>query len=227
VLTVVKIGGGLAREGGDDALRALCAAIGELGTRHRLLVVPGGGELADAVRALDRRLGLGDEASHRMAILAMEQFGWVLSELIPGAVRSGGLATVDGVAVLLPAALLAGAPLPASWEVTSDSIAAWVAGEAGAQRLVLVKPVDGLYAEWPPAGPPLKRLSARQVAGGVDAYLAQVLTVETWVINGREPARLAELLDTGRTLGTVVTPWKRGGPAVQGFGRAAGGPPRG
>src|SRR5262245_12248009 len=110
-----------------------------------------------------------------MAILAMEQFGWVLSELIPGAVRSGGLATVDGVAVLLPAALLAGAPLPASWKVTSDSIAAWVAGEAGAQRLVLVKPVDGLYAQWPPAGPPLKRLSARQAAGGVDSYLAEVL----------------------------------------------------
>jgi aspartokinase-like uncharacterized kinase len=206
VLTVVKVGGGLAREAGDDALRVLCTAIGELGTRHRLLVVPGGGELADAVRALDRRLGLGDEASHRMAILAMEQFGWALSELIPGAARTTALPVRDGVSVLLPAALLAGAPLPASWEVTSDSIAAWVAGEAGAQRLVLVKPVDGLYTEWPAAGPPLKRLSRESLAGGVDAHLASVLTVETWVINGREPARLVELLDAGRTLGTVVTP---------------------
>jgi 5-(aminomethyl)-3-furanmethanol phosphate kinase len=205
VLTVVKVGGGLAREAGDDALRALCAAIGELGARHRLLVVPGGAELADAVRALDRRLGLGDEAAHRMAILAMEQFGWALSELIPGASRTGGVAVADGVSVLLPAALLAGAPLPASWEVTSDSIAAWVAAEAGAGRLVLLKPVDGLYAEWPPAGPPLKRLSRADLAGGVDAHLASVLTVETWVISGREPGRLAELLDTGRTLGTLVT----------------------
>ena len=46
------------------------------------------------------------------------------------------------VSVLLPAGLLAERdPLPASWGVTSDSIAAWVAGTAGAERLVLVKPV--------------------------------------------------------------------------------------
>ncbi len=30
-------------------------------------------------------------------------------------------------------------PLPHSWDVTSDSIAAWVAGQAGASTLVLVK----------------------------------------------------------------------------------------
>jgi aspartokinase-like uncharacterized kinase len=31
-------------------------------------------------------------------------------------------------------------PVPHSWDVTSDSIAAWVAGAIGAERLVLVKP---------------------------------------------------------------------------------------
>jgi len=31
-------------------------------------------------------------------------------------------------------------PLPHSWDVTSDSISAWVAGQVGAARLVLVKP---------------------------------------------------------------------------------------
>ena len=56
MLTVVKVGGGLAREAGDDALRALCTAIAEAGARHPLLVVPGGGEFADAVRAHDQPL---------------------------------------------------------------------------------------------------------------------------------------------------------------------------
>ena len=55
VLTVVKVGGGLARDAGDEALRALCTAIAEAAARHPLLVVPGGGEFADAVRAHDRR----------------------------------------------------------------------------------------------------------------------------------------------------------------------------
>jgi aspartokinase-like uncharacterized kinase len=189
VLTVVKVGGGLARAAGDDALRALCAAIGEAGARHRLLVVPGGGELADAVRAYDRAHGLRPETAHRMAILAMDQLGWALADLIPGAVRATGLEARDGVTVLLPAALmLERDPLPASWDVTSDSIAAWIAGTAGARRLILLKPVAG---------------------GDVDAHLERVLRarpVETWVIDGREPARLAELLDTGSTTGTVVSP---------------------
>ena len=148
VLTVVKVGGGLAREAGDGALRALCAAIAEAGARHPLLVVPGGGEFADAVREHDRRFGLRPQTAHRMAILAMDQFGWALADLIPGAARCVELGPPRAgvVSVLLPAALLAERdPLPESWAVTSDSIAAWVAGAAGAERLVLLKPVAGLY----------------------------------------------------------------------------------
>ena len=87
MLTVVKVGGGL----GDDALPGLCAALGELGRRHPLLVVPGGAGFADAVRDADRRFGLHAETAHRMAILGMEQFGWLLSDLIPGAERCADL----------------------------------------------------------------------------------------------------------------------------------------
>jgi 5-(aminomethyl)-3-furanmethanol phosphate kinase len=208
VLTVVKVGGGL----GDDALPALCSALGELGGRHPLIVVPGGGGFADAVREADRRFGLRAETTHRMAILGMEQFGWLLSELIPGAERCADLARVSAgrTTVLLPAALPLD-PLPASWEVTSDSIAAWVANRTGAERLVLVKEVDGLYADWPPRAEPLTHLTVAELAalraGGVDPYLPMLLEsahFETWVIGGRHPARLAELLDRGTTAGTRI-----------------------
>jgi 5-(aminomethyl)-3-furanmethanol phosphate kinase len=215
VLTVVKVGGGLAREAGEDALRALCARIGEAGARHPLLVVPGGADFADTVREYDDRLSLRPQTAHRMAILAMDQFGWALSDLIPGAARCVDLgAGRDGVVpVLLPAALLAERdPLPGSWGVTSDSIAAWVAGVAGAARLVLVKPVAGLYRTWPPTGEPIARLTVDELAAlrpaGVDEHLPAALRtarVEAWVIDGREPARLAELLEDGRTAGTLVT----------------------
>jgi 5-(aminomethyl)-3-furanmethanol phosphate kinase len=212
VLTVVKVGGGLARESGDGALRALCAAIRQAGARHRLLIVPGGGELADAVRAYDRRHGLRPETAHRMAILAMDQLGWALADLIP-APACTTLEPSGGVSVLLPAAVLLDAdPLPASWDVTSDSIAAWLAGAAGAARLVLMKPVAGLYRDWPPRGGPIERLTVGELAAlrpaGVDAHLPAVLGdvgVETWVIDGREPGRLLELLERGRTSGTVLT----------------------
>jgi aspartokinase-like uncharacterized kinase len=215
VLTVVKVGGGLAREAGDGALRALCTRIAEAGARHPLLVVPGGGPFADMVREHDRRFGLRPRTAHWMAILAMEQFGWALTDLIPGAARCADLRSVrEGVvSVLLPTALLAERdPLPESWGVTSDSIAAWVAGTAGAERLVLVKPVAGLYRTWPAAGEPIARLTVDDLAAlrlaGVDEHLPAALRgagVETWVIDGREPARLTELLEEGRTAGTHVT----------------------
>jgi aspartokinase-like uncharacterized kinase len=211
VLTVVKVGGGLGRGGGDDALRALCTTLGELGERHPLLVVPGGAWFADAVRDADRRFDLPATTSHHMAVLGMEQFGWLLSALIPGAERSADVQAGAGrTTVLMPAALPLDT-LPASWEVTSDSIAAWVADRAGAGRLVLVKEVDGLFADWPARDQPLARLTAAELAalrtGGVDAYLPTALenaSFETWVISGRDPRRLTELLDRGTTVGTRI-----------------------
>jgi 5-(aminomethyl)-3-furanmethanol phosphate kinase len=212
VLTVVKVGGGLGRGAGDDALRALCRVLGELGERHPLLVVPGGAWFTDAVRDTDRRFALRAATSHHMAILGMEQFGWLLSELIPGAERCADLASPGAgrTTVLLPARLALDA-LPASWLLTSDSIAAWLAGQVGADRLVLVKEVDGLFAEWPPRGQPLARLTVAELAalrpGGVDAYLPTALeraSFETWVIGGRDPERVVELFERGTTVGTRI-----------------------
>jgi len=166
MLTVVKVGGGI----GEDALRPVCIALGELAIRHPLLIVPGGAGFANAVREADRRFGLRAGTAHRMAILGMEQFGWLLSDLIPGAVRSTELrATAGRATVLLPAALpLDG--LPESWDVTSDSIAAWVAGEAGAERLVLVKHAGG---------------------GGVDEYLPVLLEHARFETRVVDPDHLA------------------------------------
>jgi aspartokinase-like uncharacterized kinase len=230
MLTVVKIGGGLVRGAGDDALRALCNTLGDLGRRHPLLVVPGGAGFADAVREADRRFRLRAASSHRMAVLGMEQFGWLLSELIPRAVRCADLARAQELVagqttVLLPAGLPLD-ELPASWRVTSDSIAAWVADQAGAGRLVLVKEVDGLFADWPVGGEPLARLTVAELAAlraagratGVDEYLPAVLEsahFETWVIAGRDPERVAELLERGTTVGTRIVPgrllpWRHG-----------------
>jgi aspartokinase-like uncharacterized kinase len=211
VLSVVKVGGGLGRGAGHEALRALCRVLGELGERHPLLVVPGGAWFADAVREADSRFALPATTSHHMAVLGMEQFGWLLSELIPGAERSTEVRAGAGrTTVLLPGALALDR-VPASWQVTSDSIAAWVAGEAGAGRLVLVKEVDGLFVQWPAHGEPIARMTAAELGAlrpaGVDAYLSTALAnarFETWVISGRDPGRLVQLLEHGATLGTRI-----------------------
>ena len=133
--TVVKVGG--AALGHDLTPLA--------GLGPGVLVVPGGGPFADTVRVVDDRLGIGDDASHWAAILAMDQYAYALAALVPGArlVHDPSEAGSGDLAVLAPYDWLHLAdPLPHSWDVTSDSIAAWVALAVGAKRLLLIKPVS-------------------------------------------------------------------------------------
>jgi 5-(aminomethyl)-3-furanmethanol phosphate kinase len=210
---VIKVGGSLSRGG---HLPALGKHLGELGKRHPLLVVPGGGPFADLVRDQGRRFALDDTTAHWMAILGMDQYGWLLARLIPGGEPVWSMAGARAVAqegrvpILLPWALLYAAdPLPHSWEVTSDSIAAWVAGMGGVQLLILLKDVDGLLDRPQGTGAALLRESASAEelgrSGVVDSYLPDLLSrygLDLWLINGEQPERLAEVLATGATTGT-------------------------
>ena len=165
--TVVKLGGGLLAH--VEHFDAALATIGVAATSRHLLIVPGGGPFADAVRDADRRLGLTDAAAHWMAVLAMDQYAHLIAGKLARAVvvaetreiADALSAQPNGhIPVLAPYRWLREAdPLPHSWDATSDSIAAWVAGRVGARRLVLVKPpgatgsglVDAYFARTLPA----------------------------------------------------------------------------
>ena len=74
---VVKVGGSLVAH--PDALRAILSVVESASRTRRLVVVPGGGPMADAVRAVDRAVGLPDAAAHWMAVMAMDQYGEALA----------------------------------------------------------------------------------------------------------------------------------------------------
>ena len=214
---VLKVGGSLGR---GSTLEPLCKEIGKLGQQYHLLVVPGGGDFADAVRVHYRRYRLGETTAHQMAILAMDQYGYMLSDLIPGSVPARGLTlayravTAGRVPVLIPSSLLWQAdPLPHSWAVTSDSIAAWVADLVASPVLFLLKDVDGLYTADPRTSTAegdatlLEEITLSQLSKckGVDRYLARLLSkndLDVWIVNGERPERLFELLSVGHTRGT-------------------------
>jgi aspartokinase-like uncharacterized kinase len=141
-LVVVKLGGSL---GGAPELRRCLAATVEAPIGARL-VVPGGGPFADAVRHAQARLGFDDLAAHRMAILAMQQYGLLLQAIEPRlalverAAEIEALIAAGAAGVWLPWAMAGrDATIRASWEVTADSLALILATRLGADRLVLVK----------------------------------------------------------------------------------------
>ncbi|MBI5760625.1 MAG: uridylate kinase [Planctomycetales bacterium] len=132
------------------------------------LIVVGGGAIGDVVRVWDRQHRLGDERAHWLAVEAMDLNSRFLAELLPEsdlvANREQLHATVGVVdaasvgsgcklrplrgtpLILLPGGFLRQAEeiatrdtLPHTWDVTSDSIATWVAVLLEASELVLLK----------------------------------------------------------------------------------------
>jgi 5-(aminomethyl)-3-furanmethanol phosphate kinase len=140
---VVKLGGSVVR---SSELQAWLDAIAS--SPRPIVVVPGGGALADEVRASQSRLGFGAAAAHRMALLAMDQLAWAVAGLRPGfdvGDTEDGLrqTLADGrIAVWAPYALVAGRrDVPESWTVTSDSLALWLARRLSAGRCFIIKSV--------------------------------------------------------------------------------------
>jgi 5-(aminomethyl)-3-furanmethanol phosphate kinase len=154
-LSVVKLGGSLAY---SKDLPAWLAAIGA-GAGKTVLVV-GGGPFADAVRQAQPRLGFDDVAADAMALLAMEQYAVAVASLgrslavaesysrIRRALEAGEVPVWAPSRMVQQARRLAassssreGVDIPASWDVTSDSLAVWLAHKLRARRLFLIKQV--------------------------------------------------------------------------------------
>jgi dihydroneopterin aldolase len=137
---VVKLGGSLA---GTPSLTGWIEALDNYS--GPLIVVPGGGGFAVAVRDMQKTMKFDDDAAHHIAMVAMEQYGLALAALWPRLEMTetssaiGRAWRTGRVACWAPAAMALASPLPKSWDVTSDTLAAWLAAKVRADRLLLVK----------------------------------------------------------------------------------------
>jgi aspartokinase-like uncharacterized kinase len=146
-LFVVKLGGSLA--GYSDRLGAIMNDIATAAsTGVKVVIVPGGGSFADAVRQEQLSTGFDDATAHDMALLAMAQTGCLYASLTPRRARLawGSPAVVAALAertcvpiVWQPDPRSDGIELERSWNVTSDSLALWLANKLGAAQVILVK----------------------------------------------------------------------------------------
>ncbi len=177
-----------------------------------MLVVPGGGPFADAVRTVDRDGGLGDRLAHRLALAAMDQLGMALQWLLPEAEPIGRLRAPAALGLLLAASAFTGrSDVPETWAVTSDSLAVLAAGAIGADQAILLKPVDGVFETWPGSGPPLTALTAGELralqrAGegrAVDPYLPDAIEQTGVTVIVRAPGTAP---GPSASAGTRITP---------------------
>lgn len=139
--TVVKLGGSLA------ASAHLPRLLAQLARLPNLVIAPGGGPFADAVRRAQQERGFDDAAAHDMALRAMAQFGrmlatqagfraaWGADRLAAELARSHKQAPL----VWLPDPAADAPEVERSWRITGDSLALWLAHRLGARRLVLLK----------------------------------------------------------------------------------------
>ncbi|MBS0267997.1 MAG: uridylate kinase [Proteobacteria bacterium] len=186
---VIKVGGSLSKTG---RLGGVLKMLG--GAQIPIVIVPGGGPFADAVRSLQREMSFDDAVAHRLAMLAMEQ----MAEWMAAQHRGLKVAqTTDEISdCIMDGQIPVWAPLhmmgddeaiQASWSITSDSLAARLAELLDA-RLILLKSVDTV-------GHPSAEELARQ--GVIDALFPEIVARAgvSWSIFGpADDAALAAIL---------------------------------
>ncbi|MCU0637409.1 MAG: uridylate kinase [Methanothrix sp.] len=204
---VVKMGGSLMANA-----RSLVRSLMDLGNEcFRFLVVPGGGPMADMVREIHSRGELSDEAAHWMAVLAMEQYAYFLSDGTGAALtdeirRPKGVCPVE---ILLPYTALSrdDRGIEHSWDYTSDAIALLAAAKLSAD-LIKATDVDGVILD----GKVAMHVHAARLIGSescIDQGSLRLLCESLHakriiIINGTDRERFVKYVRLGLG-GTVIT----------------------
>lgn len=201
---ILKLGGSLLQHSDGAILLELGKILAQYSAEHPALIVPGGGPFADLIRQYGAQLKLREETCHLMALSAMDQYAYLLQDFIPGC------NLIDLAKIKLPLTLnnlgkpqvllcsqffskVSSQELPRSWDVTSDSLAVYLAKILDSPLLVILKSKD---------------IDPRIQEPDVDKYFPQSLpfSIPVWFINGVYPDRLIRFFETGSTQGVYLPP---------------------
>ncbi len=138
-MIVVKLGGSLYN---TPELKLWLQSLANSSISTPIVIVPGGGPFADQVREAQTLHHFNDAVAHHMALIAMKQFGLMLTALEAKCQPFNALKPEQALSVWLPDhSLLSNPVLPQSWDLTSDSLALWLASKLEAEQLFLIKHV--------------------------------------------------------------------------------------
>ena len=199
---VVKIGGSLFPNYAIDLAKKL--------ENTNSLIVLGGGEFANLIRKYDSEINFSQETNHWTAIDCMD----IIAKLVNDKVESTKLAYSidDAIAIsdegftpifVVSKFLREDDPFECSWDVTSDSIAAYISHLLNA-NLLIVTNVNGMYTQEPKESGStfISKLDAKTMLNfpesSIDVMLPTLLLkfgTNCYVVNGKYPERVLSLID--------------------------------
>ena len=199
---VVKIGGSLFPNYAIDLAKKL--------ENTNSLIVLGGGEFANLIRKYDSEINFSQETNHWTAIDCMD----IIAKLVNDKVESTKLAYSidDAIAIsnegftpifVVSKFLREDDPFECSWDVTSDSIAAYISHLLNA-NLLIVTNVNGIYTQEPkePGSTFISKIDAKTMLNfqesSIDVMLPSLLLkfgTNCYVVNGKCPERVLSLID--------------------------------
>lgn len=177
----------------------------------KVVVVPGGGPFAEKVRQAQEQHEFNDHIAHHMALSAMDQFGLFLI----GIAQSNGLELVAArsqqeieqviseqrLPIWLPSHHLStNSDIPQNWQVTSDSLAGYLALQLKAQQLVLIKHCKSMIED--------TRFEVLELEGIIDNNLknyARGAEYTTSYLGGDQTGVLQAMLETGNHAATYIS----------------------
>lgn len=141
-LTLIKFGGSLL------TTSHLTSWLNLISTQQNIILIAGGGIFADSVRNAQQLCPFSEQAAHEMALLAMSQYALLLQDICKKLQPFSNLEELEkilqekqAIPIWHPTKLCMeyADEISASWAMTSDSLAAWLAKKIGAKRLILIK----------------------------------------------------------------------------------------
>ena len=209
-MKIVKLGGSL-QEKGREIIRFLSNYAEK--NAHTVIIIPGGGHFVERIKELSEQEVISDDAAHWMAVLGMHQYGFYLAdgsgiEIVESVEE---LRNVVHICLLLPYTLLkADDSLPHTWNVTSDTIAAFVANKVGETSFIKLTDVDGLMDD---KGLLVRQIHAKAMiknarTGCVDAELPLFLMqneMSCTIVNGNFTERIIAVIEGEETICTKIS----------------------
>ena len=199
---VVKIGGSLFPNHAIKLANEL--------KRTDSLIILGGGEFANLIRRYDSEIKFSQETNHWTAIDCMDIIAKLVNDKVDSTKLAYSIEEVNEVSndgytpIFIVSEFLKNEdPFECSWDVTSDSIAAYIAHLLNA-NLLIVTNVNGIYTQEPkePGSTFISKIDAKTLLtfqeSSIDVMLPSLLLKfgsDCYVVNGKFPERVLSLID--------------------------------